>query len=123
MDFLSKYGATIDCKAKVVSFQPPGEEQFTFCGDKYSSQKMFVSTMKARKWLASGCTGYLATVVDTTKRGKDELSNVRMVSEFTSVFPEELPSLPLIEKLLSRSRCYQELLQSRRRPIVWPRQN
>ncbi|KAL5577992.1 hypothetical protein UlMin_019691 [Ulmus minor] len=31
MDFLSKYGATIDCKAKVVSFQPPGEEQFTFC--------------------------------------------------------------------------------------------
>ncbi|KAL5566178.1 hypothetical protein UlMin_029342 [Ulmus minor] len=26
MDFLSKYGATIDCKAKVVNFQPPGEE-------------------------------------------------------------------------------------------------
>ena len=26
MDFLSKYGAIIDCKAKVVNFQPPGEE-------------------------------------------------------------------------------------------------
>ncbi|KAL5569280.1 hypothetical protein UlMin_025855 [Ulmus minor] len=37
MDFLSKYGATIDCKAKVVSFQPLGEEQFTFAGDKCSS--------------------------------------------------------------------------------------
>ena len=33
MDFLSKYGATIDCKAKVVSFQPPGEEWFVFVGD------------------------------------------------------------------------------------------
>ncbi|KAL5571342.1 hypothetical protein UlMin_020939 [Ulmus minor] len=34
MDFLSKYGATVDCKAKVVSFQPLGEERFTFAGDK-----------------------------------------------------------------------------------------
>ncbi|KAL5573275.1 hypothetical protein UlMin_022872 [Ulmus minor] len=94
MDFLSKYGATIDCKAKVVSFQPLGEERFMFAGDKCSNQKTFVSAMKARKWLANGCTGYLATVVDTTKREKDELNEVPMVNEFTDVFPEELPSLP-----------------------------
>ncbi|KAL5555062.1 hypothetical protein UlMin_037298 [Ulmus minor] len=37
MDFLSKYGATIDCKAKVVSFQPLGEERFMFVGDRCSS--------------------------------------------------------------------------------------
>ncbi|KAL5583067.1 hypothetical protein UlMin_015509 [Ulmus minor] len=49
MDFLSKYGATIDCKAKVVSFQPPGEEQFMFIGDRYSSQTMFISAMKGKK--------------------------------------------------------------------------
>ena len=55
---------------------------------------MFVSAMKARKWLASGCTGYLAAVVDMTKKGKDELSNVPVVNEFVSVFPEELPGLP-----------------------------
>ena len=94
MDFLSKYGATIDCKAKVVNFQPPGEEQFTFSGDKSSKQRMFVSAMKARKWLDSGCTGYLAAVVDTTRKGKAELSKVPVVNEFASVFPEELPSLP-----------------------------
>ncbi|KAL5546420.1 hypothetical protein UlMin_006107 [Ulmus minor] len=94
MDFLSKYGATIDCKAKVVSFQPPGEEQFTFCGDKYSKQKMFVSAMKARKWLDSGCTGYLAAVVDTTKKARVELNEVPVVKEFVDVFPEELPGLP-----------------------------
>ncbi|KAL5541801.1 hypothetical protein UlMin_009511 [Ulmus minor] len=94
MDFLAKYGATIDCKAKVVSFQPPGEEQFAFSGDKGSSQKMFVSAMRARKWLASGCTGYLAAVVDTTKKQKVELNDVPVVNEFVDVFPEELPGLP-----------------------------
>ncbi|KAL5557270.1 hypothetical protein UlMin_039506 [Ulmus minor] len=94
MDFLSKYGATIDCKAKVVSFQPPGEEQFTFSGDKSSKQKMFVSAMKARKWLDSGCTSYLAAVVDTTKKAKVELNDVPVVNEFVGVFPEELPGLP-----------------------------
>ncbi|KAL5575284.1 hypothetical protein UlMin_016983 [Ulmus minor] len=94
MDFLSKYGATIDCKAKVVSFQPPGEEQFTFSGDKSSKQRMFVSAMKESKWLDSGCTGYLAAVVDTTKKAKVELNDVLVVNEFVDVFPEELPGLP-----------------------------
>ena len=37
MDFLSKYKATIDCKARVVSFQPPGEEWFMFTDDRYNS--------------------------------------------------------------------------------------
>ena len=51
---------------------------------------MFVSAMKARKWLASGCTGYLAAIVVTTKKGKDELSNVPVVNEFTSVLPRRI---------------------------------
>ena len=50
--------------------------------------------MKARKWIASGCTGYLAYAVDTTKKEKDELNNVPVVNEFTSVFLEDLPGLP-----------------------------
>ncbi|KAL5569387.1 hypothetical protein UlMin_025962 [Ulmus minor] len=60
MDFLSKYGAMIDCKAKTVGFKPPREE----------------------------------IVLDTTKKGKDELKNVPVVNEFVSVFPEDLPRLP-----------------------------
>ena len=55
---------------------------------------MFISAMKARKWLASSCTGYLATVVETTKKEKDELSEVLVVNEFTNVFPEDLLGLP-----------------------------
>ena len=33
-------------------------------------------------------------VLDTTKKGKDELKEVPVVNEFVSVFPEDLPGLP-----------------------------
>ncbi|KAL5574118.1 hypothetical protein UlMin_023715 [Ulmus minor] len=58
------------------------------------SQKMFISAMQVRKWIADGCTGFLASVLDTTKKGKDELKDVPVVNEFISVFPEDLPGLP-----------------------------
>ncbi|KAL5550484.1 hypothetical protein UlMin_000660 [Ulmus minor] len=49
MDFLSKYEATIDCKAKTISFKPPKKEIFVFFGDRCDSQKIFILAMKARK--------------------------------------------------------------------------
>ena len=45
MDYLSKYGAMIDCKAKTVVFNPPGEEKFMFFGDRRGNQKMFISAI------------------------------------------------------------------------------
>ena len=71
-----------------------GEEKFTFFGDRCGSQKMFILAMQARKWIADGCTGFLASVLDMTKQGKDEIKDVPMVNEFISVFPEDLPGLP-----------------------------
>ena len=94
MDFLSKYEIMIDCKTKFVGFNLPREEKFTFFGERRGSQKMFILAMQARKWIADGCTGFLASVLDTTKKGKDELKDVPVVNEFVSVFPEDLPGLP-----------------------------
>ena len=79
MDFLSKYGAIIDCKAKTVGFKPHGKEMFTLFGDRRSSKKMFISAMQAKKWIADGCIGYLASVINTIKKGKDELKDVPVV--------------------------------------------
>ena len=67
---------------------------FTFFGDKRGSKKMFISAMQARRWIADGCTGYLANVIDTTKTEKDKLKDVPVVNEFVSVFPDDLPGLP-----------------------------
>ena len=50
--------------------------------------------MQARKWIADGCTNFLASVLYATKKGKDGLKDVPVVNEFISVFPEDLPGLP-----------------------------
>ena len=84
----------IDCKAKTVGFNPAEEEKFTFFGDKRGNQKMFISAMQARKWITDGCTGFLANVLDTTKKGEAELKDVPVVNEFVSIFPEDLSGLP-----------------------------
>ncbi|KAL5546618.1 hypothetical protein UlMin_006305 [Ulmus minor] len=94
MDFLTKYEATINCKARTVTFKPTGEAPFEFIGEKGKDQKMLISAMKARKWLASGCFGFLANVIDTTPREKDKLEDVPVISEFIEVFPEDLPGIP-----------------------------
>ena len=92
--FLSKYGATIDCKAKAVGFNSLGEEKFTFFGDRRGSQKMLISAMWVGEWIANECTGFLARVLDTIKKQKEELKDVPVVNEFMSVFPEDLSGLP-----------------------------
>ena len=43
MDFLSKYGATINCKSRSVNFKPPGEDQFKFNSKGSRNQKMMIS--------------------------------------------------------------------------------
>ena len=94
MDFLTKYKATINCKARTVKFKPPGEAPFEFIGERGKDRKMLISAMKARKWLASGCFGFLANVIDTTPKEKDKLEDVQVINEFIEVFPENLPGIP-----------------------------
>ncbi|KAL5548161.1 hypothetical protein UlMin_003392 [Ulmus minor] len=94
MDFLTKYEATINCKARTVNFRPQGVDQFEFVGKRNKNQKMFISAMRARKLLTNGCSGFLASIVDTTKKEKVELEDVPIVNEFEEVFPDELPGIP-----------------------------
>ena len=94
MDFLSKYGATINCKSRSVNFKPPGEDQFKFNSKGSQNQKMMISAMKASKLLTNGCVGFLANIVDTTQKEKTKLEDVPVINEFIEVFPEDLPGIP-----------------------------
>ncbi|KAL5580695.1 hypothetical protein UlMin_013137 [Ulmus minor] len=67
MDFLSKYNATIECRYRRVVFRPNEDDEFSYTGEGRQSQKMIISSMRARRMLSSGCQGFLATVVDTTR--------------------------------------------------------
>ena len=50
--------------------------------------------MKARKMLANGYNGFLASIVDKKKEDKLKLEDVPVVRDFSDVFPEDLPGLP-----------------------------
>ena len=50
--------------------------------------------LKASRMLIKGCVGYLASIVDTTKKVVIELADVRVVYKFPDVFPKELLGLP-----------------------------
>ncbi|XP_060968470.1 uncharacterized protein LOC133036019, partial [Cannabis sativa] len=94
MDFLSKYSASIDCKRKMVTFEPENEEPFVFVGSVQGSRVPRISALKARDLLRNGCVGFLAVVVDSSKPVLLRPEEVKVVKEFLDVFPEELPGIP-----------------------------
>ena len=67
MDMLAKYGATINCKKRIVTFAYEGEIPFVFMGSVLVSRVPSISTLKAKELLQQGCTRYLAYAVDTVR--------------------------------------------------------
>ncbi|XP_074575271.1 uncharacterized protein LOC141831764 [Curcuma longa] len=93
MDWLSEYYATVNCRAKVVTFrsldQPSWE--FTRIIDRGIS---IISALQAQQLLARGCEGYLPSLVSSDVDNSVRLSDVLIIREYPNVFPEELPGLP-----------------------------
>ena len=67
---------------------------FEYKGTPQGSKWPVMSVMKASRMLLKGCAGYLASIMDTTKKVVTELTDVRVVCKFLDVFPEELSRLP-----------------------------
>ncbi|XP_052204017.1 uncharacterized protein LOC127809294 [Diospyros lotus] len=61
MDFLTKYNATVDCKAKTVCLKN-GDLNVKFRGQKRVSEQKWISALKAERLLRQGAQGYLACV-------------------------------------------------------------
>jgi len=98
MDWLSPCYATVDCHAKIVKFEIPDEPTFVLKGGQVPEVGKIISLMKARRLLQKGCMGLLAMVRDTTE-GTLSLEKIPVVNEFSDVFPEDLPGLPLIREI------------------------
>ncbi|XP_062079878.1 uncharacterized protein LOC133784599 [Humulus lupulus] len=94
IDFLSKYGASINCKCKKVVFAPEGGDLFEFEGISKKPRTSIISAMKAREMLQHGCLGYLMNMVNETEETERRPEETRVVAEFLDVFPEELPGSP-----------------------------
>ncbi|XP_028106251.1 uncharacterized protein LOC114305367 [Camellia sinensis] len=90
MDWLSEYGATIDCLNKQISFHPPGQPESIFQGCGVTSPPYLVSTAKACKLIQKGCLGYLCSILEGQVMN-ESIDHISVVCEFSDVFPKELP--------------------------------
>ncbi|CAH1418425.1 unnamed protein product [Lactuca virosa] len=94
MDWLSRFGAMIDCEGQWVVVRTPSGGELIIYGEGTRVGSGFCSAVRARQYIQHGGVGYLAYVLDTRARDHISVSDVPVVREFADVFPEELPGIP-----------------------------
>ncbi|XP_076937956.1 uncharacterized protein LOC143605884 [Bidens hawaiensis] len=92
MDWLSDNHARIICSSKTVELQAPNKRTIRIEGDKDVGQVSIISLIRANKCLNQGCLAFMAYVTEESK--PKEIKGVPIVSEFSNVFPNELPGIP-----------------------------
>jgi hypothetical protein len=60
MDWLSRYGAKIDCWKKEIVFRTSCNEKFRFCRSSVRATPPLLSTVQARRDVKEGAHAYLA---------------------------------------------------------------
>ncbi|XP_062114248.1 uncharacterized protein LOC133825303 [Humulus lupulus] len=99
MDWLVKYGSTIKCHKKAVKFKLDNGEQFTFVGDVAGLCTPIISALKAHNMIRNGGQTFLTNVVDKTTEIEQMPEDVCVLCEFSEVFLDDLPGLPLDKEI------------------------
>ena len=94
MNWLSKHRAIVDCGQKIVVLRCSNQTEVIVQGIGSSIMSNMISTMQARRFMRKGCETFLAVILDS-KRGQVDVEMIPVVREFSNVFPEELPGIPL----------------------------
>ncbi|GJS94220.1 putative reverse transcriptase domain-containing protein [Tanacetum coccineum] len=101
IDWLRMCHAVIVCGKKLVQI-PCGGKTLIFCGDESNngreSRLTIISCSKAQEYMAKGCQIFLAQISAKKEEDKSEgkqLKDVPIVRDFSEVFLEDLPGLPL----------------------------
>jgi hypothetical protein len=84
----------MDYFAKIVTFYGSMGERVVFRGERNLIPNCLIYAMTTQKMMRKRCEVYLLLVVDVHGR-KSELASIPIVREFSDVFSEELPGLPL----------------------------
>ncbi|XP_070036520.1 uncharacterized protein [Nicotiana tomentosiformis] len=94
MDWLYSCFSKLDCRTRTVRFEFPNEPVIEWKGDDMVLKGRFISYLKATKMINKGCIYHFVQVTDTDAEAPT-LESVPVVNEFSGVFPDELPSIPL----------------------------
>ncbi|XP_076939294.1 uncharacterized protein LOC143607901 [Bidens hawaiensis] len=92
MDWLSDNHACIVCNSKTVELRAPDNRPIQIEGDKDVGRVSIISIIRANKCLKKGFLAFKAYVTEEPK--PKEIKDVPIVSEFSDVFPYELPCIP-----------------------------
>ena len=94
MDWLSSNKAFLDCERKRVLRGPcKSDMELIFQGSLLDKSSCIVTCAQAQKLIAQGCQAFVASLVDSRVESR-ELATIPVVSEFSDIFPEELPGIP-----------------------------
>ncbi|KAJ0766182.1 putative nucleotidyltransferase, Ribonuclease H [Helianthus annuus] len=92
MDWLVANHARIPCEKNSIEICAPSGEIIVVVGDKPQKPMKFISVMKVASYSRKQGIAYMVSVVVNTK--SKELKDIPVASEYSDVFPEELPGLP-----------------------------
>jgi hypothetical protein len=87
MDWLSKYGANINCRKREVVFRLRDTEEFKFCGSRVRATPPLLSALQARKSIRDGAYAYLAYVT-AKPEVEAKLEDIPVVRHYSDVFAE-----------------------------------
>ncbi|KAA3487907.1 DNA/RNA polymerases superfamily protein [Gossypium australe] len=90
MDWLFMHDAVVNCKRKTIIVRVESND--------LNGLPAVISILKAQSYVKKGCKAYFAYVIDS-KMSERKIDSVPIVCEFSNVFPEELPGLPLIREV------------------------
>ncbi|KAA3466110.1 RVP_2 domain-containing protein [Gossypium australe] len=94
MDWLTVHDTVVNCRRKTIDLRYQNNEIIRVESADLKGLPAVISSMLAQKYLRKGCEAYLAYVIDS-KIAEKNIESVPVVSEYSDVFPEELPGLPL----------------------------
>ncbi|XP_073024357.1 uncharacterized protein [Primulina eburnea] len=98
IDTLKRYRATVDCFQKVVKFRPDMTDHWTFYGKGSRAKIPFISVLSMNRLLQKEAECFLVYAIDIS-RSVHKLADIPIVSEFSDVFPDEIPGFPPVREI------------------------
>ncbi|XP_052478782.1 uncharacterized protein LOC128034089 [Gossypium raimondii] len=94
MNWLTKHDAVVNCREKRIDLKGQTREVISVESENPNDTIRIISVFSAQRLLRKGDEAFLAYILDT-QNSESKLEQLSVVSEFTDVFPQELPGLPL----------------------------
>ncbi|XP_016743137.1 uncharacterized protein [Gossypium hirsutum] len=94
MNWLVKHQVSLDCATKRVVLRTEDDNEVVVIGERRDYLTNVIYALAAKKLVRKGCEAFLA-YVSISDSGDSSVKDIKIVRDFSDVFPEELSWLPL----------------------------